>query len=63
MTHNLALKYSQESSWQFKRGMELLEQSGIKKGDTVLDIGCGTGELTLEIAKRVGPTGKVIAID
>ncbi len=63
MTHNLALKYSQESSWQFKRGMELLALSGIKAGDTVLDIGCGTGELTLEIAKLVGPTGKVIAID
>jgi ubiquinone/menaquinone biosynthesis C-methylase UbiE len=63
MTHNLAQKYSQESSWQFKRGMELLALSGIKSGDTVLDIGCGTGELTLEIAKRVGPTGKVMGID
>jgi len=63
MTHNLAQKYSQESSWQFKRGMELLALSGIKPGDTVLDIGCGTGELTLEIAKRVGPTGMVMGID
>lgn len=67
MTHNLAHKHSQERSWQFKRAMELLALSGIKSGDTVLDIGRGTGhgtrELTLEIAKRVGPTGNVISVD
>ncbi|QKC86245.1 hypothetical protein EB232_15680 [Mesorhizobium sp. NZP2077] len=29
----------------------------MQRGDKVLDVGCGWGEATLEIAKRVGPTG------
>ncbi len=59
----VADKYAQTSTWQFQRGQELIELVGIKAGDTVLDIGCGTGELSLYIAKIVGPTGKVIGID
>jgi ubiquinone/menaquinone biosynthesis C-methylase UbiE len=35
----------------------------IKEGMTVLDIGCGPGFFTLEIAKMVGNSGKVIAAD
>lgn len=32
-------------------------------GDTVVDIGAGTGLLTLDLARAVGETGTVIAID
>ncbi len=32
-------------------------------GMTVLDLGCGTGYFTTEIAKIVGDSGKVIAVD
>jgi ubiquinone/menaquinone biosynthesis C-methylase UbiE len=32
-------------------------------GQTVLDIACGTGGLAQEAAKRVGPSGHVIALD
>jgi ubiquinone/menaquinone biosynthesis C-methylase UbiE len=32
-------------------------------GDTVLDIGCGPGLFTRAIARRVGDSGKVIAVD
>ena len=36
---------------------------GIRKGDRVLDIGCGFGETSLEIGELVGPTGEVLGLD
>ncbi len=35
----------------------------IKKGMTVLEVGCGPGFFTLDMAKMVGESGKVIAVD
>jgi ubiquinone/menaquinone biosynthesis C-methylase UbiE len=35
----------------------------IKEGMTVLDVGCGTGAISKDIANLVGNTGKVIGID
>ncbi|MCG6538156.1 MAG: class I SAM-dependent methyltransferase [Syntrophales bacterium LBB04] len=35
----------------------------IKSGQTVLDLGCGSGTFTISIARMVGETGKVIAVD
>ncbi|MGV1048377.1 MAG: bifunctional demethylmenaquinone methyltransferase/2-methoxy-6-polyprenyl-1,4-benzoquinol methylase UbiE [Solirubrobacterales bacterium] len=32
-------------------------------GDSALDVCCGTGDLTLELARRVAPGGKVIGCD
>jgi len=42
---------------------EMLAQLGVKPGMSVCDMGCGDGYYTIELAKRVGPTGKVIAVD
>jgi ubiquinone/menaquinone biosynthesis C-methylase UbiE len=42
---------------------EMLEQLDVKPGMTVCDMGCGDGYYTIELAKRVGPSGKVIAVD
>lgn len=35
----------------------------LTQGLHVLDVGCGTGSISSDIAKRVGPTGYVIGID
>jgi cyclopropane fatty-acyl-phospholipid synthase-like methyltransferase len=41
----------------------LLKSLNIKPGQTVCDMGCGNGFYTLEMAKLVGPEGKVLAVD
>ena len=38
-------------------------RAGFRKGDNVLDLGCGPGFTSLELATLVGSTGKVIARD
>lgn len=35
----------------------------IQPGETVLDVGCGTGTLVMEVARRVGRAGRVAGID
>jgi len=40
-----------------------LNAIGITPGMTVAEIGAGTGYMSLRMAKRVGPTGKVYAND
>lgn len=35
----------------------------VSAGDTVLEIGCGTGTLSLEAKRKTGPAGKVYGID
>lgn len=38
----------------------LLIDAGIKKGLRILDVGCGSGEVTFLAAEIVGNTGEVI---
>jgi len=33
------------------------------RGDSVLDIGCGFGDTTQQLATLVGPTGKAVGVD
>jgi ubiquinone/menaquinone biosynthesis C-methylase UbiE len=35
----------------------------VKPGDKVVDAGCGFGDTAIELARRVGPSGSVLAID
>jgi ubiquinone/menaquinone biosynthesis C-methylase UbiE len=41
----------------------LMEALKLRPGDAVADIGSGTGYLTSRLAKRVGATGQVFAVD
>lgn len=40
-----------------------LSKTRLKDGNIVLDIGCGSGSITVEAAMQVAPNGKVYAID
>jgi ubiquinone/menaquinone biosynthesis C-methylase UbiE len=59
----LAEYYDKVSDAQFESGRMLVDRMGIKSGDIVLDIGCGTGRLALYLSKVVGLSGSVTGID
>jgi ubiquinone/menaquinone biosynthesis C-methylase UbiE len=42
---------------------KMVELLGLKKGETVADLGAGTGYVSAKLAQAVGPTGTVYAID
>ncbi|WP_299004349.1 class I SAM-dependent methyltransferase [uncultured Shewanella sp.] len=63
MDKKSALQYNNESEWQYIRGKHLLALASPKTGETVIDLGCGTGKLTQKLAHCVSPKGQVIAID
>ena len=54
-----AAAYENNSSKQKEDGEHLIKCLSIEQGSKVLDLGCGTGQLTKIIADSVGPTGKV----
>lgn len=44
-------------------GLMMLDRLGIGAGQAVLDVGCGCGQTVMQIAERVGDTGRVVAVD
>lgn len=44
-------------------GLQALAAADVQPGQRVLDIGCGCGSTTLELARRVGPDGRVSGVD
>lgn len=58
------------AKWEatFRRWMEpatelMFDMAQIKRGSRVLDLACGAGDQSLQAARRVGPSGEVVASD
>ena len=47
----------------WEKPQEVMDVLGIKAGSVVADIGAGEGYFTFRLAPRVGPAGKVYAVD
>ena len=39
------------------------DRAALSAGDSALDVCCGTGDLALELRRRVGPSGRVVGCD
>jgi SAM-dependent methyltransferase len=59
----LAAAYDRFGMLQFEHGKRLTELLHIARGESVLDIGAGTGRLAAYVAEIVGEGGRVVAID
>ncbi len=55
--------YDELPLWSAPFGLLLLEQVAMRPGMTILDVGAGTGFLTVELAQRCGAASTVIAVD
>jgi SAM-dependent methyltransferase len=44
-------------------GLAALERARVAAGERVVDVGCGCGQTSLQLAERVGPGGAVLGVD
>jgi ubiquinone/menaquinone biosynthesis C-methylase UbiE len=52
---------AERDNWQ--RPLDVIRALNLKQGDTVVDLGCGSGYFSLKLSDAVGHNGKVIAED
>src|SRR3989441_5019280 len=63
MGHQAADWLERPEREQEEEPVKLLDALKLKPGDVVGDVGAGSGYLSFPLAKRVGPKGKVLAVD
>jgi len=57
------IMYHNHSPKRLKKEMNLINSGIIEKGTKILDIGCGPGHISIEMARITGKNGKVYALD
>jgi trans-aconitate methyltransferase len=55
--------YDNQSVLQYNTAISMLNDVPLAKNARILDVGCGTGKITHEIAKNRTPAGAVLGID
>ncbi len=60
---DLAKTYDEISDSQFHKGCILVKKLGVKPGDSILDIGSGTGRLGRYVIGIIGRCGRYVGID
>ena len=50
-------------AWLHEATGVMLDAAGVHSGSRVLDVAAGAGDQTLDIARRAGPRGEVLAVD
>lgn len=53
--------HAQTTAQSYK--LAIMEQLALHPGAAVLDVGCGAGQDTLDLARAVGPGGRVVGVD
>lgn len=61
--HWRASNYDAGSVFEIEHHLEAIRLAEIQEGQRVLDVACGTGRATLDLAKAVGRSGFVEALD
>jgi ubiquinone/menaquinone biosynthesis C-methylase UbiE len=64
-TYNAASDHFDDPALSFwnRFGEGTIERLGLRPGENVLDVCCGSGASALPAAARIAPTGRVIAVD
>jgi SAM-dependent methyltransferase len=44
-------------------GLAAMDRAAVRPGERALDVGCGCGDTTIELAERVGADGRVLGVD
>jgi ubiquinone/menaquinone biosynthesis C-methylase UbiE len=60
-TQFMDTSHAQQTAQSYKQ--TIMEQLALQAGATILDIGCGAGQDTQDLARAVGPRGRVVGID
>jgi demethylmenaquinone methyltransferase/2-methoxy-6-polyprenyl-1,4-benzoquinol methylase len=58
-TVNSVLSAGTDSGWRRRAARE----TNLREGGSALDVACGSGKLTAELAKLAGPSGRVVGLD